>query len=307
MTLETQSVGMALMTGVASSCALVVAPMITYYVLWIRKDRVRSALLLCLPVFVLLFVIGTRYLLLFATAGVATICLAARPLSLKTLVHLLLVAAFLLMSSAYMKRFRSTGILETEDGSLTTGVSANELTSSEGAVGSMSMIVDYFGKRDHLHGASNLGILLFWVPRSMWPEKRTFVGHWFPRAYGLTGFSEGHSVAATFAADAYVDFGFYGGILFCGLLGSGFGLLERWSARIISLRSHPLIATTSILYGAAFFAVRSLDTTIVSMSGTIVVGLLFATLGGARSRRTQPLRVPAPSYARVTSSQAHSR
>ena len=189
------------------------------------------------------------------------------------------------MGQVWKAGVRDFGITQANEAALTTTISVDELPSHEGTVETMAMVVEYFRDQVYLHGESNLGIAFFWIPRSFWPEKPTFLGYWFPRAYGLKGIGDIHNVAGTFAVDGYADFGFYGGILFCSVIGFGLSLLDRWCARTISLQGHPAIVIASPLYGATFFAIRSLDTTIVSVTGVVALGFLFASLVVPRQPR----------------------
>jgi oligosaccharide repeat unit polymerase len=275
LTLESGSATQAIAGGLADSCGLLLAPMIAYYVLWIRRGHLAATLAFSLPVLGLQFAGGTRFHFLIPCAGVIVTYLSVKPVSLKTSARLGAIAAGVLALSIVMLRVRDAGLGQATWGTLTAAVSPEELPLGEGTVASMSMIVSYFRDHGYLWGASNAGIFLFWIPRAIWVDKPTLLGYWFPRAYGLKGVSAVHSVAATFAADGYVDFGFYGGILLSALLGLCFGRLERWSARVIALRGHPAIVIASTLYGSAFFAVRSLDTTLIVTTGFVALGVLF--------------------------------
>ena len=82
-------------------------------------------------------------------------------------------------------------------------------------------------------GESSGAVLVFWVPRAIWPDKPTMMGYWLPRAFYYDGyFAEGFSAAQGFCGNAYMDFGFWGAVLFWFVSGLGLGLLERWVASI---------------------------------------------------------------------------
>src|SRR5438045_6884759 len=105
-------------------------------------------------------------------------------------------------------------------------------------------------------GASTLAILLFWIPRALWPDKPTLMGYWFPRIASSRGFSAGHSIGLTFAADSYADFGFIGGILFCAIIGLTFGFVDRKAMRLAATPGTPYLVAVAPMYGAAVFAIR---------------------------------------------------
>lgn len=283
LTIESRSASETLIDYVALASQLVVAPMIVYYVLWVMHKHVIIAVVLTFPLFVLQLLSGTRFHLLFSAFGVAVVYFASRPVSLRTMLRLTAVAAVIVVISVLMLRVRNTGMTQANADVLSAAVRTEEVASGEGVVATMSMIVDYFSHREHAYGASTAGLVLFWIPRSIWPDKPTFIGYWFPREYGLTGFSEIHSAAATFAADPYVDFGFVGGILLCGAIGIGLARVDGWSARTIARQGHPAIVIASVLYGATFFAVRSLDTAIASLGGVVLIGCAFVKLVGTAS------------------------
>jgi hypothetical protein len=130
-------------------------------------------------------------------------------------------------------------------------------------------------------GLSSSTLLMFWVPRAVWPSKPTFLGYWFIREYAPRGtVGSGHSVSFTFAGDAFADFGFWGGILFWAMMGYPIVLIERWAAVNIQKRDDwSARLSAAFLYPAAFFSVRSLNTAaLITVSAIGVFFLIRLTI-----------------------------
>lgn len=90
----------------------------------------------------------------------------------------------------------------------------------------------------HLDGKSYLGMLLFFVPRAVWPEKPRSVGAYAiadiaGRNYGLDGFYEGAGAPIGATAEAYWNFGVPGVLVvfIC------FGAFKRWLAGYLATNS----------------------------------------------------------------------
>jgi hypothetical protein len=95
-------------------------------------------------------------------------------------------------------------------------------------------------------------------------------------------FSGGYSAAVSFVGDAYLDFGFIGAIVFSLAVGAVLAALDG-RLRVALRRRDVTLPMLAPLVGAAFFAVRSLDTTIISCSGILAVWWAYRWL-------SQPLR-----------------
>ena len=59
-------------------------------------------------------------------------------------------------------------------------------------------------------GRQLLGVLLFWVPRTIWPSKPIGSGHYIAEELSMSF----HNISANFFAEGYINFGFLGIILF---------------------------------------------------------------------------------------------
>ena len=270
-------------SGLAKSAGLLLPVLITFLVLFIYRRRFALAVFLSLPVFIVQIIVGTRFPLLFSILGAVLVWMAPRRPTRRSLTQLAGVALLLLGLSVLMQKSRAFGLGSVDTANITASADGNALVLNEGVVRMMSLLVKYTHYNDYLYGRSSAAVLVFWIPRAFWPEKPKLLGYWLPRSMGmrlsgLPGFSEGHSVAYSFAGDAFVDFGFYGGIVFWLFGGICFGFIERWVARVCARRAHPAIVTAAPLYGATFFAVRSLDTTLIVISGVVFLGLLFRAL-----------------------------
>jgi len=99
------------------------------------------------------------------------------------------------------------------------------------------------------HGRQLLGVLLFFVPRAIWPGKP--IGSGYELAYHLK--IQHHNISMPFFGEGYINFGLLGAILFTALLALAFRRLDRKSGS-------PSLSYTYILYlmilGQAFYLLR---------------------------------------------------
>lgn len=276
--------------GLGSATGGALPALIAYHVLVIKRGTFSRALALSSPVFLIQFATGDRYPLLISVSGLAVVAFlqanAAGHRVRKSQVALLMLAV--VVAGGLMLQFRTQGLLGSSNArQQTSGV---ELIPSEGVTVTVAEAIDYFGTHPHRYGYSSAAVTVFWLPRSVWAGKPTLFGYWFPREYGLSGFDAGHSVAGSFVADWYADFGFIGALVVAMLFGCLFGIGDRFLASRI-VREGPIVATIAPLYGAIAFAVRSLDTALIAVAGIVMVGYLY--------RRTT--EVETPSRASATS------
>lgn len=132
--------------------------------------------------------------------------------------------------------------------------------------------VDLF---DHMYGKNILGALLFWVPRSMWPEKPWGTGVVVPCALGYSFCN----FASPLWMEFYVSFGFLGVVFLIGLYGFFSGRADdRYAAQD---RSKTTINTIDFLVpflaGFQFFILRGDLLNVVAYSSLTVLLILIAT------------------------------
>jgi len=285
---------------IAGLIGLALPALISSYYRILRRDRraLSKSIIAAVPVLVVLFAIGTRFYLLFSVSGLFFVNFGRAKLNLKLAARIAVVVAILGFGAEVMHSTRGLGILSESAGPSVGGNIgvAEALVSYENVTPTMSMLVDYFRHNDHMWGLSSSTLLVFWIPRSIWPSKPTFLGYWFIRQYESSrSVGRGHSVSLTFAGDAYADFGFLGGVLFWALLGYPFALLERWTATHIQ-RHHEwgTRLAAAFLYPTVFFSVRSLNTAaLVAASAMAVFCLLRLTIRVTRA----PSNVEEPTLA----------
>jgi oligosaccharide repeat unit polymerase len=149
--------------------------------------------------------------------------------------------------------------------------------SPEGVVRSNAKMVDYFSNKPFLFGESTGFIFYFWIPRSIWKEKPTMLGHWLIREYGDKGFGSGHSASFGFSGDFYADFGIPGAIFLSFLLGIGLKKLESIRIQSFYIEDERKILY-AMVYPYVFFAVRSPITASITMIYILVVFFLLRRL-----------------------------
>jgi len=87
---------------------------------------------------------------------------------------------------------------------------------------SFQSIVDVLDLGIITWGRQLVGVLLFFVPRNIWPEKPIGSGAFMAEVYGLS-FT---NVSANYFAEGYINFGFLGLVLFAVILGLVLGYLD---------------------------------------------------------------------------------
>ena len=96
-----------------------------------------------------------------------------------------------------------------------------------------------------------LGAVLFFIPRGWWPEKPVGSGHEIAEILNLTLLNTSLHIFG----EGYVNFGFFGVILFSIVIGIIFGMIDRRAWNTIE-RGYLLISAYPFLVGWVFFFVR---------------------------------------------------
>lgn len=257
---------------------------IAYYVVIIQKKSILFALLLSLPVLMMQFLIGTRFPLLFSIIGFSIVIFAHYPLQKLNFKQLMIgsfLALLLIFGSAAMKNFRTQGFSQSEiqlfDSNSKNGFAEIILNfgSPEGVIDMTSLMFDYFDHNEHIYGESSSFLLYFWIPREIWPDKPTMLGHWFIREY-RSGFSEGHSASFGFSGDLYADFGWFSliPIFFIGrLLKVG----ENFKSKMLLSKQYQMVLG-AMLFPYVFFFVRSPITSTINFLAILFFFYLFKRL-----------------------------
>jgi oligosaccharide repeat unit polymerase len=255
--------------------------LLAHWILFVRRRSVWVLMLAISPVLLTHFASGTRFYLLFSVVSPLVMIYAGRRVGILVVARTVVVGLGLAIVAGIARTLRGFGYTGTSTIELDTLQVA--LAQSEGVVLINAQLIDYFQRFDHLGGRSLASMLLFWIPRQVWPDKPTLIGFWFPRAYGIK-VESGFSAAAGFCGDAYADFGFTGGLLVCGLAGIALAMTE---ARVASwlIRREESAALGAIFFGGAFFGMRSPDTTFIMLMGATF--WWFTYLGAFRLARVR--------------------
>ncbi len=259
-----------IMGQIIQSVALVFPAIITFYFLYVKQKKLLIPILLSLPIFISQFMLGSRFPLLFSFGGVFLVFYTFRKgkLSTKLILTLVSMAAILIISSSLIKSERGgykSGFIKEKHVSALPAI-LSEFSSPEGVVYNTSQMMQYFENNEFLYGQSSSFILYFWVPRSLWPEKPTQLGHWLVRKYDSV--SQFHSVSYGFPGELYSDFGFYS-LFFMFII--GFLLKKGDDLKNLNFKKGGYsVIISAMLFPYIFFFVRSPIT-----GSTTFLGILF--------------------------------
>lgn len=262
--------------SVIGSLAYVLPATYAYYFMTREKPKLIWAIILSLPIWFLLFLIGTRFPLLFSVMGLVIVSLSLKKskLTIKNYVFIGLSVVLLFLSTIIMKQLRrgfnveAPTIVQLDEShksfpQLIGGFGSNELV-----VDITSKLIEYYEhpNNSHQYGKASSFILYFWIPRAVWPDKPTMVGHWFIRK--VEKVSEKHSAALGFTGELFVDFGYFS-LFFVFIMGRLLKKSELFFDRCKQSRSFDLVIG-AMFYPMIFFFVRSPVTSLMSFIGIFV-------------------------------------
>lgn len=272
-----------LLSPIVNSLGIILPSIIAYYYTYIRNKKLWFPILYSLPVFVILFMGGTRFPLLFSLLGFFIVIQTKyfkKPSLKQYSIGVVLLLGLSLMSTL-MKDFRSNDTRNTENVIVKNEVNnipeliATNFMSAEGVVDMTSLMFKHFEVNSHLYGSSSSFILYFWVPRNIWSEKPTMLGYWFIREY-RSGFGEGHSASFGFTGDLYADFGLFS-LFFVFLIGRGLKYAENFKNSVLKIGGYDAIIA-AMLFPYTFFFVRSPITATMTFLGMLLVYYIFKRL-----------------------------
>lgn len=271
--------------SIISSIGLILPSIISYYYLHIRKTKIITPFIIASPIFLILFMGGTRFPLLYSFLGFVMVAYTKNIDKIDNKKKLILILSFFLLfaASEIMAHQRSTTTRDNKFELFDDFTGANkglpylfaENASAEGIVDMTSLMFQHFENNEHLYGKSTSFILYFWIPRDIWPNKPTMLGYWFIRIY-RGGFSDGHSASFGFTGDLYADFGLYS-LFFVLLLGMLLKTADEFRIRALKSKSYQTILG-AMLYPYIFFFVRSPITSTMSFLGIVFFYHLFKRL-----------------------------
>ena len=263
-----------ILTAIISSLGLILPALIAYYYLFIKKTKIIIPFLIASPIYFILFLEGSRFPLLFSFLGFILVSQAIifKNMNFKKYVILTMAFLSLFIVSVVMKQLRTSNssynkvsIFETtKDAGLASLFAKN--ASPEGIIDMTDLMFTYFETNDFKYGSSTSFILYFWVPRSIWPDKPTMIGHWLIRDF-RSGFGSGHSASFGFTGDLYADFGFFS-LAFVFLLGRLLKVGEEFKNKAIKSNSFKTILG-AMMFPYVFFFVRSPITATMNFLGIL--------------------------------------
>lgn len=258
---------------------LVLPSILTYYFVIIKKKSLWSPLLYSSPIFLILFLSGTRFPLLFALIGTIIVYQTHfnNRISIKKYIIIGGLLGSLLISAEVMKHLRSSSTKNTKFSLLDPNQDVNEsfpqivagFMTNEGIINGTASLFSYFNHHDYLYGQSSSFLFYFWVPRSIWQDKPTMLGHWLIRETSSGNVGSAHSASYGFTGDLYADFGWLS-LIFIFLIGRALKYAE-------SIKNYTLVSKTysmvigAMLYPYVFFFVRSPITATMNFIGVLVV------------------------------------
>lgn len=248
--------------GILQGAALATPGLTAMYLKHVRGSSLWVSYAVLSPLFAAQFVTGTRYALLISVASPLFVYLGTRLYNFRQVALLPVTGSLLVAASNAMLALRRG---DERSGGL---FSLTDFLGREGVVRTTCQLILHFDEVQHLQGRSLGSIIVSPVPRSLWSEKPTLIGHWFPREFGLSGFSDIHSVSLGYIGDGYADFGLIGVTLYAVGLGVLLGMTNRAAQQTLNRQDGSFLGIfLSASLPAAFFAVRSPVTTLVVLFG----------------------------------------
>lgn len=278
------AMGSGSLEGVFSYSLRSILPLlICYYLYRYKKLSVLWALLFCLPIFFVVLMGGARYKMLYCIAPFFVLAnlLPLNKISFKNSILLILGLAFFVVSSAYLKKNRTLGVINFDleefvylapdvDDDSSISVKIAQYGSPEGIVEMTYLANLYFENHELTKGWSSGFLLYFWVPRSLWPGKPTMLDFWLPRFFN-PNLSQGFSSASGFAGELRADFGIYS-LFFLFLLGMLMRKADYFMASIYETdKANYAILYVVLLVPYFFFFVRSPLTASYSLIEQIIM------------------------------------
>jgi oligosaccharide repeat unit polymerase len=267
-----------------SALGLVLPAIITYYFSFVKEKRILISILYSFPIFLILFLGGTRFPLLFSFLGLFIVAQAkiSTKFSIKKSVIVVFSLGLLLFSTDLMKHYRSTStkdleytVFKAENKSKDIPAFVTSFMSAEGVIDMSSLMFSYFETHDYLYGESTLFITYFWVPRSIWPEKPTMLGHWLLRE-SRSNFGDAHSASFGFTGFLYSDFGPLS-LVFIFFIGRLIKAAEDFKNRAFKNKGYSIILG-AMLFPYIFLFVRSPITASINFLGILLLYYLFKRL-----------------------------
>lgn len=268
-----------ILSSILNAMGFILPSVILFYFYFIKRKSLLLSFLISTPIFIILFMGGSRFPLLFSFVSFFITYKSLNPnkISVKQIALLISASLILLSASLAMKEFRSGDKLEnnyegyeTQYKDFPTFVS--QYLSNEGVIDMTSLMIKHFNTNEHLYGSSSSFIFYFWVPRSIWEEKPTMLGYWFIRKY-RSGFGDGHSASFGFTGDLFADFGYFS-LVFMFFIGRFIKAAENFNENALQSKSYKVVIG-AMLFPYIFFFIRSPITASMTFLGVIFFFYFF--------------------------------
>ncbi|GAB6278097.1 MAG: hypothetical protein STSR0006_00920 [Lentimicrobium sp.] len=269
-----------IISSILGSIPLILPSIIVYYYKELNNTKtIFKPLILSIPIFIVLFVSGTRFPLLFSIVGFFIIAFSDKFNGrIKLNFKLISIGVLLLISTEVMTIVRVGGfesetieVIKNNETRFSKIIASN--MSPEGVIDMTSLMMKHFETNPHMYGKSSSFVLYFWIPRSVWPAKPTMLGHWLIRQY-RGGFSNVHSASFGFTGDLFADFGYFS-LLFVFLLGFLLKKIDLFFSNMLSKTGSYSKVLAAMLFPYVFFFVRSPITSTITFLGILFIYLLF--------------------------------
>jgi oligosaccharide repeat unit polymerase len=273
--------------SILNALGFILPALTAYYFIIIKKKTILKAFLIASPIFIIQFLIGTRFPLLFSVLGFVIVTYSKFPskkFNFKSSFLIVFSLLVLIFGSEAMKSFRTFGFESNKknnvfqvdyDGDTNIPASILSLGSPEGVIDMTTLLFDYFEHHDHMYGKSTGFILYFWVPRVIWPDKPTMLGNWLIREY-RSGFGSGHSSSFGFTGELFSDFRYFS-LIFIFFIGRLLAKANAFKDRAFNSNSYQLIIG-AMLFPYVFFFVRSPITATINFLAILFFYFLFKRL-----------------------------
>ena len=247
-----------------------------YFLVFRKKQNLSMAFLFSLPIFIVIFLQGSRFPLLFSVLGfVFSGHILGTTINRRNLIKLGSIAGVFIVSGMVMLSLRTLGQhsradteIDEVDYTLSQRISTNFTV--EGIVDMNSNIYEYCNKEGFSYGVNTAFPLYFWIPRSLWNDKPKMLGGLLPEYLG--GYAKGYSTSTGIWGEFYVDYGYYSFILFFVLGVLMHKLSNKTLSKLDSKSKSPIVIIYAFIFSYIFFSVRSPITSTVKF---ITIALMY--------------------------------
>lgn len=248
---------------------------ISFYFYRIKHWKSAAVLVLCIPFFLISFMSGTRFKLLFIVLPPLIIVewININNLYGRRLVYIVFLAIVLIISSSVIKEYRLSSLMDGKEYKITKTindpllVNLSKNMSPEGIVNMIKLQDEWFSCHPHSYGRESAVLLYFWIPRSFWNNKPLQLDYWLIRKFERV--SDAHSTASGFAGELKADFGLFSLVVLF-LFGAFIRYLDSYVHKVLYYNNSDVVFV-SLMIPFVFFWVRSPVTAFINMIFQIII------------------------------------